>query len=74
MFEGNQGATAIAKNSINGGRAKHIDIRRHFIGEFIERKVLSVQFTESSGQHAGILMKQLGQEDFVTHRALLLEL
>ena len=37
LFEYNQGAIAIAENSISGGRTKHIDVRYHFIRELVER-------------------------------------
>ena len=75
MFEDNQGAIAIAENPISGGRTKHIvDVLHYFIRELVERKVLSVQFTESSSQHADILTKALGLEAFVKHRAFLINL
>ena len=45
LFEDNQGAIAIAENPISGGRAKHIDVRYHFIRELVERKVLNIQYT-----------------------------
>ena len=48
LFEDNQGAIAIAENPISGGRTKHIDVRYHFIRELVERKVLNIQYTESS--------------------------
>ena len=48
LFEDNQGAIAIAENSISGRRTKHIDVRYHFIMELVELKVLNIQYTESS--------------------------
>ena len=62
LFKDNQGAIAIAENSISGGRTEHIDVRYHFIRELVERKVLNMQYTESSNQHADILTKPLGQD------------
>ena len=48
LFEDNQGAIARAESPISGGRTKDIDVRYHFIRELVERKVLNIQYTESS--------------------------
>ena len=74
LFEDNQGAIAIAENPISGGRTKHIDVRYHFIRELVERKVLNIQYTESSNQYADILTKPLGLEAFARHRSFLINL
>ena len=74
LFENNQGAIAIAENPISRGRTKHIDVRYHFIRELVERKVLNIQYTESSKQHADILTKPLGLEAFARHRSFLMNL
>ena len=65
LFEDNQEAIAIAENPISGGRTKHIGVRYPFIRELVERKVLNIQYTESSNQHADILTKPLGLEAFL---------
>ena len=70
LFEDNQGAIAIAENLFSGGRTKHTDVRYHFIRELVERKVLNIQYKESSSQHADILTKPLGLEAFARHRSL----
>ena len=74
LFEDNQGAIAIAEYPISGGRTKHIDVRYHFIRELVERKVLNIQYTESSNQHADILTKPVGLEAFARHRSFLTNL
>ena len=71
VFEDDQGAIAIAENPISGGRTKNIDVRYHFIRELLERKVLNIQYTESSNQHADILTKPRGLEAFARHRSFL---
>ena len=71
VFEDDQGAIAIAENPISGGRTKNIDVRYHFIRELLERKVLNIQYTESSNQHANILTKPRGLEAFARHRSFL---
>ena len=74
LFEDNQGAIAIAENPISGGRTKHIDVRYQFTRELVERKVLNIQFTESSNQRPDILTKPLGLEAFARHRSFLMNL
>ena len=74
LFEGNQGAIARAENPISGGRTEHIDVRYHFIRELVERKVLNIQYTEYSNQHADILTKPLGLGAFARHRSFVMNL
>ena len=64
LFEDNQGPIAIEEHLISGGRTGHIDVRYHFIRQLVERKILNIQYTESSSQHADILTKPLGLEGF----------
>ena len=74
LFEDNQGAIAIAENPISGGWTKHFDVRYHFMRELVERKVLNIQYTESSNQHADIATKPLGLEAFARHRSFLMNM
>ena len=74
LFEDNQGAIAIAENPISGGRTKHFDVRYYFIRESMEFRVLNIQDTESSSQHADVLTKPLGLEAFSRHRSFLMNL
>ena len=76
LFEDNQRAIAIEENSTSGERMKHIDVRYHFIRELVERRVLTIQYTESSNQHADILTKPLGLliEAFARYRSFRINL
>ena len=75
LFEDNQGAIAIAESPISGGRMKHIDVRYHFIRELVQRKVLNIQYTESSNQRADILTKSVGlRKAFARHRSFRMNL
>ena len=74
LFEGNQRAIAMAEDPISGGQTKHIVVRNHLIGEWVEHKVLSTQYTESSDQHADILTKPLGLKAFARHLSFLVKL
>jgi len=40
LFSDNQSAIALAKNPVSDARAKHIDIRHHFVREAIQDKVI----------------------------------
>ena len=74
FFEDNQGAIAKAENPTSGGRTKNIDVRYPFIMELVERKVLNIQYTESSNQYADILTKPLGLKAFARHRSFRMNL
>ena len=43
LFSDNQGAIALAKNPVSHSRAKHIDIRHHFVREAIQDQIIWVQ-------------------------------
>ena len=74
LFEHNPGAAiTTAETPISGGRTTHIVVRYHFIKELVERKVLNIQYTESSNQHADILTKPLTLEVFAGHCSFLVE-
>ena len=74
LSEDSQGTTTMAENDMSWEQTKNIEVRHHIIKELVGRGVLSVQFTESSRQHADILTKPLGLEAFFKHRALLMNL
>jgi Reverse transcriptase (RNA-dependent DNA polymerase) len=40
LFSDNQGAIALAKNPVSHSRAKHIDIRHHFVSEAIQDRII----------------------------------
>ena len=54
VYEDNQGAIALAENSISSARSKHIDVRSHFVRELLWAKKIDVQFPASEEQHADI--------------------
>lgn len=64
VFEDNQGAIAIAKNEGYQSRAKHIDIRYHFIREHVKAKVIDLQYVESKSQQADFLTKPIATKQF----------
>jgi len=67
----NQSAIALAQNPTSHSRAKHIDIRFHFIQERIERNEIKLQYISTHQMVANILTKALPREAFEKfHEAL----
>ena len=60
----NQGAIALAQNPIFHSRAKHIDIRFHFIQEHIKKNEIKLQYISTHQMVADILTKVLPYEAF----------
>ena len=71
MHADNQGAIALAQNPISHSRAKHIDIRFHFIRERIERNEIKLQYISTRQMVADILTKALPREAFEKFREAL---
>jgi hypothetical protein len=59
LFSDNQGALTIAENPTNYQRAKHIDIRYHFIQHVLEHVNMQIEFIPTAFQPADILTKPL---------------
>src|SRR5271169_5689300 len=62
LFSDSQSAIALAKNPVSHARAKHIDIRHHFVREAIQDKVIWVQYIPTTEMTADSLTKALGRE------------
>jgi hypothetical protein len=64
VFEDNQGTIAIANNEGYHSRAKHIDIRHHFIREHIKSNEIKLEYIESKDQLADFLTKAIATKQF----------
>ncbi|KAF1317030.1 hypothetical protein FI667_g15081, partial [Globisporangium splendens] len=64
LFEDNQGAIALTKNMGYQRRAKHIDIRYHFVREKVKAQHIDVRYVETERQLADILTKALPTKRF----------
>lgn len=62
----NVGAIYLAQNE-STGRTRHVDIRRHFIREFIQDGVLKIVFTNSASNISDTYTKNTDGETFVRH-------
>jgi len=54
----------LSKNSILHSRAKHIEIKHHFIRDYVQKGVLDIQFIDTDHQWADIFTKPLTIERF----------
>jgi len=59
IFSDNQGALTIATNPTDHQRAKHIDIRYHFIRNCIQNNSILIDYIPTASQTADILTKAL---------------
>ena len=64
VYEDNQSAIAIAKNEGYQSRAKHIDIRYHFVRDQVKAKVIQLEYIETKLQLADFLTKATSTSKF----------
>jgi hypothetical protein len=62
ILSDNQGALAIAENPTNYQRAKHIDLRYHFIRHALENGQIRLDYIPTAQQTADVLTKALGPQ------------
>ena len=63
----NTGAIYLANNYTSGQRTKHIDIRVHYVREYIHDGIIKVEFVRTENNDADILTKNTTEEIFKTH-------
>nr|GEU47408.1 hypothetical protein [Tanacetum cinerariifolium] len=64
MYCDNKNAIALCCNSVQHSRAKHIDVRYHFIKEQVENEIVELYFVRTEYQRADIFTKPLPRERF----------
>ena len=57
----NQSAIALAKNPVMHDRSKHIDIKFHFLRDYVDGGQIVIEFVETDRQLADVLTKPLGR-------------
>jgi len=55
----------LSKNPILHSRAKHIEIKHHFIRDYVQKGVLDIQFIDTDNQWDDIFTKPLTVERFI---------
>ncbi|GJW20315.1 retrovirus-related pol polyprotein from transposon TNT 1-94, partial [Tanacetum coccineum] len=61
MYHDNKSAIALCCNNVQHSRSKHIDIRFHFIKEYVENGVIELYFVNTEYQLADIFTKALAR-------------
>ena len=64
LYEDNQSAIAMSRNPQFHGRAKHIDIKHHFIREQVSNGTILLEYCSTTEMLADILTKGLSREVF----------
>ena len=72
VFEDNQGALQLSKNSVSNSNSKHIDVRRHFLRKLVRQGDIIVNHVPSKFQDT--LTNVLAFDLFATHRRFLMNL
>ena len=68
IFEDNQAALCLAKNSTDHKRSKHIDLKYHFIRDQVASGKIAVQYCPTNKMIADIFTKPLSRDRFVKLR------
>ena len=71
IYEDNQSAIAMSKNPQFHGRAKHIDIKFHYVRDQCNEKVIELEYCPTQDMIADILTKGLNQATFKRLRQML---
>nr|GEU30820.1 retrotransposon protein, putative, Ty1-copia subclass [Tanacetum cinerariifolium] len=64
LYCDNRGTIAFCCNNVQHSRSKHVDIRRHFIREQVEKVVVELYFVTTNYQLANIFNKAFPRERF----------
>jgi hypothetical protein len=64
MFIDNKSAISLCKNPVLHEKSKHIDLRYHFIRDYVEKGKIAVEFISTGEQKADILTQALGHIRF----------
>jgi hypothetical protein len=59
-------AICLAHNQFFHGRAKHIKVRHHFLGDHVEKGDIKMKFIDTERQLADIFTKRLDSSHFVS--------
>jgi len=60
----------LSKNPILHSRANHIEIKHHFIRDYVQNEILDIQFIDTEHQWADIFTKPLTVENLILLRKI----
>ena len=58
----NIGAIFLAYNAKTGGRTKHIDVKYHYVREYVRDVIIQIVFVRSENNHSDIFTKNTAQK------------
>ncbi|GKC72508.1 hypothetical protein Tco_1118391 [Tanacetum coccineum] len=64
MYRDNKSAISLCCNNVQHSRAKHIDVRYHFIKDQVDNGIVELYFVQTDYQLADIFTKSLPRERF----------
>jgi hypothetical protein len=67
VFVDNTGAMFMANNWSTNARTKHVDVKYHFIREYVENKTVEVIFVRTDANVADLFTKNLPKNKFLQH-------
>ena len=65
IFNDNTTVICLSKNHILHSPVKHIEIKHHFIRDYVQKGILSLKFIDTDHQWADILTKSLAEDRFM---------
>lgn len=71
LYMDNIGAIELSKSYENSKRAKHIDIKLHFIKDLYSKGEFEIKYVSSKDNYADLLTKSLTKEQFICLRSAL---
>ena len=71
IFEDNQSTTAMTKIPQHHGRARHIDIKFHYIREMITMNKIELRYCKTDKMTADMLTKGIGKIQFAKLRSMI---
>ena len=60
----NTSAICLSKNPILHSRSKHLEIKHHFIRDYIQKGILNLKFIDTDHQWADIFTQKIGSSSF----------
>lgn len=68
VYGDNQGALALAKNQVFGGRLRHLKLKEHAVRDHVKNKDIEVVYIATKEMIADIFTKALPKPQFTKHR------
>lgn len=69
-----QAALAIARTTAKISRAKHIDVRLHFVKDYVDRRIIEIDYVRSEDTPADALTKSVNPKVFAKHAKMMIAL